>query len=284
MILSEPEGGSTLTIEELKQIKVQRGYSNARISELSGVPETTIQKIFSGTTSNPRYDTLRALEKALRTERSGSTYDKPAAAGANSGMILRDAQTAYQAFPAYDRQGTYTIEDREMLPEDRRTELIDGVLYDMASPTAFHQSVAGEVYAQLLQFIKERGGACRPFVGPVDVQLDRDEKTMIVPDVVVVCNPDVTIERWIYGVPDFVLEVISPSTQRKDYLTKLAKYDSAGVREYWIVDPYKHVILVYFFEDESKSPIIYGIDQKVPVNIYQGELEIDLQYILKWLP
>ncbi len=272
-----------MTVEEMKRIKIERGYSNVRLSELSGVPETTIQKIFSGTTSCPRYDTLQALEKVLGAEEKGS--DRYVYRNIAEGSVVRDSAGAYayDASPKFDRQGTYTITDREKIPEDIRTELIDGVIYEMASPTPFHQLFAGIVHAQFLQFISGKGGDCVPFVGPVDVQLDRDEKTMLVPDVVVVCHPEIITNKCIYGEPDFVLEVISPSTKRRDYTKKLSKYQEAGVREYWIVDPYQKMVFVYYFAEETKCPAMYGIDRKIPVNIYDGELEIDLTSVLKWI-
>ncbi len=267
-----------MTVDEMKRIKKERGYSNARLSELSKVPETTIQKIFSGKTSSPRYDTLQALEKVLGNNRMN--YG-PAA---DQGPVLRESPAFYDASERYERQGTYTVEDRDRIPEDIRTELIDGVIYDFASPTTFHQVIAGAVHSQLIRYVSEKGGDCMPFVGPVDVQLDRDNRTMIVPDVVIVCKPEIITGKCIYGVPDFVLEVISPSTRRRDYTKKLTKYEEAGVREYWIIDPYKKMIHVYFFEDDVKCPALYGIDRKVPVNIFEGEVEIDLTSILKWLP
>ncbi len=116
------------------------------------------------------------------------------------------------------------------------------------------------------------------------MQLDRDEKTMVQPDVIIVCNPDdLLTKKNIFGAPDFVLEVISPGTKRKDYTTKLSKYQNAGVREYWIIDPEKAMIFVYFFESESCCPGIYPMDADVPVNIFNGALIISLKTIVPWL-
>lgn len=249
-----------MTIEEMKKKKQEKGYTYAQIAELSGVPLGTVQKIFSGETSSPRYDTLAALEE-----------------------FFREPFTVREAAPYYvPSKGKYTVEDYYALPDDQRVELIDGEFYDMTAPTPLHQRVGGEIYRQIANFIADNDGECLPFYAPIDVQLDCDDKTMIQPDVIILCDSD-KIKKWgIYGAPDFVLEVISPSTKRKDYTKKLAKYEKAGVREYWILDPYQQKLLVYFFESDA-CPVIHGLDAPVPVGIYNGELEIIFDRIFKWI-
>ncbi len=107
-----------MTVNEMILRKQELGYSFSKLSELSGVPQPTIQKIFNGTTVSPRYDTLRALEKVLLPSET-STIIHPSAAYSPGG------NSEYQ----YSRQGSYTIEDYYALPEDIRAELIDGVIY-----------------------------------------------------------------------------------------------------------------------------------------------------------
>lgn len=249
-----------MTIQEMKRKKQEKGYTYAQMAELSGVPLGTIQKIFSGETLSPRYDTLNALER-LFTEVSA----------------VRE-ECAYQVHT----QGSYTIDDYRALPEEQRVELIDGYFYDMSAPTPLHQRIGGEVYRQIANFIMDNEGECQPFIAPVDIQLDCDEKTMVQPDVVILCQDD-KVKKWgIYGAPDFVLEVISPSTKRKDYTKKLSKYMAAGVREYWILDPYQRKLLVYFFESET-CPVIHGLEEPVPMGIYNGALEIKFEHIVKWI-
>ena len=217
-----------MTIQEMKEKKREKGYSYALMSELSGVPLGTIQKIFSGETVSPRYDTIQALEGLFR--------DSP--------MVCEES-AAYQVNSRHT-QGSYTIDDYRALPEEQRVELIDGYFYDMAAPTPLHQRIAGEVYRQIANFVMERDGSCIPLISPIDTQLDCDEKTMVQPDVAILCQND-KVKTWgVYGAPDFVLEVISPSTRRKDYTKKLSKYMAAGVREYWILDAYQQKLIAYF--------------------------------------
>lgn len=260
-----------MTVEEMKQKKQQKGYSYAQISELSGVPLGTVQKIFSGDTSHPRYATLQALEQVLKDR-----YDS---------MELHDAAVFSYGSPQEKKQekkqGEYTVEDYLAWPEEVRVELIDGVIYDMGAPGFSHQKIAGEIYRQVANYIMENNGKCEAGISPIDVQLDCDDKTMVQPDVLILCDNGKLMKGKVFGAPDFVLEVISPSTKRRDYFIKLAKYENAGVREYWILDPYKKQLLVFFFEGDIYAQI-HDMTKPVPVHIYDGKLEIRLDHILKW--
>ena len=117
-------------------------------------------------------------------------------------------------------------------------------------------------------------------VAPVDVQLNCDNRTMVEPDVIVVCNRDKIIRRCVYGAPDFIVEVLSPSTKKKDLTIKLNKYTEAGVKEYWLVDPDAKRVMVYRFEEDVVLNI-YGFDSKVPVGIFDGKCEIDFAELYK---
>lgn len=246
-----------MTIDEMKARKRELGYTYAQLSELSGVPLGTIQKIFNGSTTSPRYDTLRALEQVL---------------GKNSTHFLRETQPAYMTKP----QGEYTLEDYYQIPEDIRVELIDGVIYDMTAPYPIHQLIAGFIYNKFMNHIFSNHGTCLPMISPVDVQLDCDDKTMVEPDVLILCDRNKIINRCIYGAPDFIIEVLSKSTKRKDSIIKLNKYMNAGVREYWMIDPAKQKVIVYDFEHDE-YPMIYGFDTVVPVRIWDGACEIDFR-------
>lgn len=119
-------------------------------------------------------------------------------------------------------------------------------------------------------------------ISPVDVQLDQDEKTMVQPDVLIVCNRDIVIRRCVYGAPDFIVEVLSPSTKKKDMFIKLHKYASAGVREYWMIDPDKQKVVVYNFEQEE-LPAVYGFDDQIPVAVLNRECVIDFKALFDYI-
>lgn len=153
-------------------------------------------------------------------------------------------------------------------------ELIDGVLYEMLAPTTIHQDFGFQIAYRLQEYIKKNMGKCWVAVAPVDVQLNCDNRTMVEPDVIVVCNRDKIIRRCVYGAPDFIVEVLSPSTKKKDLTIKLNKYTEAGVKEYWLVDPDAKRVMVYRFEEDVVLNI-YGFDSKVPVGIFDGKCEIN---------
>ncbi|MCD8067897.1 MAG: Uma2 family endonuclease [Lachnospiraceae bacterium] len=181
-------------------------------------------------------------------------------------------------------QGEYTVEDYYALPDDQRVELIDGFFFDMEAPGFMHQRAVGEIYRQIANYITDPQGSCLPFVAPVDVRLDCNNRTMVQPDVGIVCDRD-KVKRWgIYGAPDFLIEVLSPSTQMKDRLIKKSKYRDAGVREYWMVDLRKRRVLVFVFESviDKGEPAIYGLGDHIPVRIYGGDLAVDMSAMLPW--
>ena len=153
--------------------------------------------------------------------------------------MVREPALDLEVIPKEKKQGEYTLEDYYALPEDRRVELIDGVIYDMTAPAWSHQDIAGEIFYQLKKYKEENQLRCSPGIAPIDVQLDRDNRTMVQPDVVIVCDRDKITNKVIYGAPDFVLEILSSSTRRKDMFVKAQKYCNAGVKEYWMVDPEK---------------------------------------------
>lgn len=150
------------------------------------------------------------------------------------------------------------------------TELVEGEIVSLASPSMEHQSIAGGVYAELFHFIRQNGGKCKPFVSPADVRLD--DRNVVQPDVFVTCKPENLTKQYLDGAPDFVAEVVS-SNRSDDFIRKLYLYQNSGVREYWIIDPFHKKTVVYYFED-GNHPDIYTFDTPIPVGIYGGKLAI----------
>ena len=144
----------------------------------------------------------------------------------------------------------YTYADYATWDDDKRWELIDGEPCAMAAPSVDHQTIIGELYGQLWQFLKDK--PCRVFVAPLDVLLnaeDVDDSDVFQPDIVVICDRSKIIKKGCNGAPDMVIEILSPTTARRDRIKKFNKYLHAGVREYWIVDPDEKTIQVFILEN-----------------------------------
>lgn len=261
-----------MTVEEMRNRKRQLGYSYEKIAQLSGVPLSTVQKILGGATKAPRYSTLQQLERIflIAGEEKKPSYGY-------AGMIREES-----VYHTGKEQGDYTLEDYYGMPEEKRAELIDGVIYDMSAPSSLHQAIAARVWKQIDDYIEKEKGTCIPLFAPVDVQLDRDDRTMVQPDVLVVCDRGKFRGGVVYGAPDFVVEILSASTRRKDAYLKLSKYQSAGVREYWIVDPEKKKVIVYDLANDE-IPVICGFEDKIPVRILDGRCTIDFAVIYEYV-
>ena len=333
-----------MTIQEMQDIKKNTGITYAEIARRAGLPLPTVQKVLSGSTKSPRYETILALEKVLlpapgnqsspgipaashaagefgkcdpskpasrgRIGAAHGTYDGTMSGFSAYGNILagepqpaygeahtpedesgsRDknrrgkggkAKNSYPLLP-WKQQGEYTAEDREALPGDVRTELIDGVLYDMASPKAAHQIVLMNLSNQLFNQISKCGRDCMVFVAPSDVWLTGDNKNIFQPDIYVIC--DYTMigkDGYTKGAPPFVIEILSPSTRSKDMLLKAYKYHTAGVQEYWIVDPENRQVIVYDYSKDPDGTVNsrHGFEETVPVGLSGGSCAVDFSGI-----
>ena len=253
-----------MTIEEMRQRKKEQSYSYEDLAGFTGFPAETIRKILEGEDLEADYSVLMELEEIFA--------GKPAA-------VIREAQAPYLL---EKRQGEFNIEDYYALPDTRRAELIDGVIYDMAAPSSIHQAILTKISNLLFNYIQQKQGKCMLFPAPLDVQLDCDNKTMVQPDMVIICDYNKLRKKNVFGAPDFVIEILSRSTRKKDSIKKLQKYENAGVREYWIVDPDKKKVIVYEFEVEM-SPTIYGFEDRIPVGIFGGDCIVDFTEIYAYV-
>lgn len=161
----------------------------------------------------------------------------------------------------------YTIEDIYALPEGRRAELIDGRIFDMAPPNTRHQILVGKLTQKIANYIDAKDGGCKVIPAPFAVFLNQDDRNYVEPDVSVICDKNKLDEKGCQGAPDWIIEVVSPSSQQMDYGIKLFKYRTAGVREYWIVNPQTHTVNVFDFEKEKRSGQ-FRFDEEISVCIY----------------
>lgn len=254
-----------MTIEEMRERKKELGYSYEQIADLAHLPVGTVQKVLGGITKNPRYETLSALEAVFVAK--------------NPNMIKEPVPI----YNARKRQGEYTMADYFAMPDERRVELIDGVIYDMASPTTMHQILADEICSALKNYVRSHKGVCMPLTSPVDVQLDCDDKTMVQPDIVVICDRSKFQSGRIYGAPDLIVEVLSPSTRKKDMYIKAEKYLNAGVREYWIIDSKYKRIYVHCYEKEDFMINMYTFEDEVPVGIWNDDCKVNFREIYDYV-
>ena len=163
----------------------------------------------------------------------------------------------------------FTTEDIYNLPEGTRAELIDGQLYYMAPPFRRHQGLVGRLYQSIANYIDRKGGPCKVYPAPFAVFLNTDNWTYVEPDISVICDPNKLDDRGCNGAPDWIIEIVSPSSRWMDYAIKLFKYRSAGVRLYWIVDPDKEKITAWSFKGEEQEDMEeYSFSDSVPASIY----------------
>jgi Uma2 family endonuclease len=191
---------------------------------------------------------------------------------------VHEASAEYNVGPKDTR---YTIDDYYALPDDQRVELIDGVFYDMTAPAKIHQKILLRLVLLFQECIDSHEMPCELYISPCDVRLDRDNRTMVQPDLLVVCEEYDIGAKAFDGAPALTLEILSPSTRSKDMLLKLHKYANAGVREYWIVDPDRQTVLVYDLEHENYYPDKYTFEDRIPIKISGGECSIDFARIMR---
>lgn len=172
------------------------------------------------------------------------------------------------------KESLYTVEDIYKLPDKKRAELIDGKIYMMALPSATHQRILGFLHWMITDYIRRKKGGCEVFAAPFAVFLKDDNSNYLEPDLTIICDKDKIDEKGCHGAPDWVIEIVSAGSRRMDYYKKLNLYQEVGVREYWIVDPAKKIILVYDLE-EAEAPVMYRFTDKIRVTIYK-DLEIDM--------
>lgn len=179
--------------------------------------------------------------------------------------------------PLSQEEKKYTYADYLKFPSDERWEIINGIPYMQSAPTWQHQAVSIQLASQFNNYFK--GKPCRVFAAPFDLcipELDeRDEDISNIisqPDIVVVCEESKLRKTGYFGVPSLIIEITSPSTARNDKLFKFNKFEKAGVKEYWIVEPDAKLVSVFTLQDNNRygRPELYTETDNVEVSIFPG--------------
>lgn len=180
----------------------------------------------------------------------------------------------------------YCYRDYLNWPETERWELIDGIPYNMTSaPSRLHQKVLVELARQFSNFLQ--GRPCEVYVAPFEVRLPEGDEpednivTVLQPDLLVVCDSNKLDEKGCKGAPDFIIEIVSPSSASLDYIKKLDLYERNKVKEFWIVHPVDRIITVFILNEEEKygKPIIHSGEEQITVGIFGGSLKIDFKMV-----
>ena len=148
----------------------------------------------------------------------------------------------------------------------------------MAPPSRIHQKLVYQLSRIIGNYISDNQGNCEVYPAPFAVNLHANDKTYVEPDISVICDKSKLTDRGCKGAPDFIIEVVSPSSRRMDYNIKNGEYAEAGVREYWIVDTEKERTTVYRYEEDA-APMIIPFDQTISVGIYSN-LQINISELL----
>ncbi len=183
--------------------------------------------------------------------------------------------------PIPKAEQNYTYADYLTWNEAERWEILDGIPYMQAAPSRVHQEILMELSKQFAVYLT--GKSCSVYPAPFCVRLDiekndNDIKNVVEPDITIVCDSSKLDEQGCKGSPDMIIEILSPSTGKKDKLIKFNKYEKAGVKEYWIVEPDTKLISVFLLQSDDRygRPEIYSDEDKIKVSIF-SDLEIELK-------
>ncbi|MCR5475239.1 MAG: Uma2 family endonuclease [Lachnospiraceae bacterium] len=297
-----------MDITDLKARKKTLKLTTKDIAYRADLPFGTVSKVFTGETKNPSYVTIEKIERVIVTEEMKARleayvkaftdyleehpdedvdradferhYRKEhglsnvpiAFAKEEDGIILHGSN-------ALKRPDLATINELHLLGEGRNYELLDGHIIYNETPSHTHQRIVRSLGKIIDSYIETNDGNCEVFDTGFNVRLNEDDYTLVIPDLFVLCDKSKLTEAAVLGAPEWVIEVVSRSTRSYDYKEKMHKYMSAGVKEYWVVDPDKNRV-VAFTEGEPMQISMYGPGEIIPVHIYDGDLKIAIEEIL----
>jgi Uma2 family endonuclease len=190
--------------------------------------------------------------------------------------------------PIADYGIEYTYADYLKFDFEEMVELIKGKIFKMSpAPNTNHQRVAGRIYGTFYQILL--GKKCEVFMAPTDVILPIANKkretatTVVQPDIFVICKDHIVEYRGIFGVPDLIIEILSPHTKKKDLQNKYDVYQEAGVKEYWIVMPEQKLVEVFVLENQKYKRIQTYVHTDMLECVTMPDLTIDLNIIFEGL-
>lgn len=162
---------------------------------------------------------------------------------------------------------------------DLRMEYINGEIVLLSSPSTFHQDISGNMFVKLREYLK--GKDCKVFYAPFDVhfyKLEIDTPDVMQPDLLIACDLEgnVTEKGRYMGTPTLCVEILSKSTRSKDMVDKLNTFMMSGVKEFWVVDPTKRIVLVYSFNSFEIEEYATFKDEENLVSYYFAGLQIPL--------
>lgn len=178
------------------------------------------------------------------------------------------ARLRKEGFMERKSKNGYTIADIEALPDGERAELIDGEMFMMATPMTVHQRILVRLILKIGSYIENNNGNCELLPAPFGVYIKKDDRNYVEPDISVICHEEKLDEKGCHGAPDWVIEIVSPSSRKMDYVRKSTLYQETGVREYWIVDPQKEMVTIYKAE-QWDLPVCYSFSERIQVGIYK---------------
>ena len=198
-----------------------------------------------------------------------------------------------------DLNKRYTYADYMSWVDDKARELIHGFIKMMSpAPRVDHAKVSKNIFRRLDAVITRNKGICQVFYAPFDVRFPKngetaDDKidTVVQPDICVICDLSKIDEYGCCGAPDLIVEILSPSTFKKDVFEKFALYEEFGVKEYWIVHPKDKTVTVFLLQEngkynagityESRDSTKSSTKLQVPVSIFDNYL-IDIDDIFEF--
>ncbi|MCQ2508753.1 MAG: Uma2 family endonuclease [Dorea sp.] len=263
-----------MAFEYLKEKKKELGYTNRYISEKTGIPIGTVQKFFQGATKAPRMETIHLIEELLMIpERRTSTEEDQKEKQRFEHLKEIRKKAAEGSLEGYDPEEKRSYADCFLGGRAGQVEVIDGCIYEHRDDSVEHILVIGEIMIQLDSFIESKRKRDLVVINPVDVFLNKDDKTIVHPDISILQNRFMYEDGMVFGAPDLIIEVVTSASRKTDTIIKYYRYALAGVTEYWMVDLSGRYITVYHLPDYEGK--VYTFDDKVPVGIWKEEAFVD---------